>query len=1052
MCDLIDLNSSGLKDLANSGLASPLIPVPRNVEESSGEQVDASVTGKNGSLGSNPFDSMLHETTEYIRRKGDPFEVVLQRALKFESRKDHAKEPIAAQPVNFADDDFTLIHGKGMMNRTLDESLIEDGGNSIDGEEEGITSVVAGNADVTCDAAAESDKPGPEQSNKVTACMDPYELAILNQSAMNDTLLEAEFKHKTDSEMSIFLEKNPSFKEFILPASSNLKLRSNLQRSLSQEDRKSEKRKLQRQDRRSQFSADTSRKASQSDSTASSFLNKGFSEIEGSQQSVFSKISTNSVFSNLSDVPFTSRLNSVSLLSNPSSVSSNGVMNNAFIDNNSLRMSNERISTEAENSMEIKSVQYDLSDLTERLNKLKCAIDRTTSTLIVKEEIGKSDLVKGENNKQAIDDRLIDIDVFVPEPSSNEEQNKSINSTNSSDSVFTDSSKIDKSILNEAKAFARTFEELALKTDSASSSSADDLISNNHLWMSDLLPAYEDEAVDNLIELPISPEKNLKVDRSNVSKQSTNIDSAVENFLKEMEPQFADDVSTVRQTMVTTLLMDLKKLIKAENNSQASKLIDNLENVLGVKYKNNTELLASLNASDKSEKFGTSDDKLDDTKQSDEASNKSQKENEEISSVDKICNNENSLPHISHELEDATQVTTGRSYNSLTGISSCNNDSENCFNVTDSPKTALKTSHSDEKLAVELLVNLGKLLSGQSEDAVTLKLLKSIGKALNVVSNNSKIDGESQMDNDNSRNIRRISSVGTSVPERNTSLSSLKKTWHEQSFNSKPLENTRRRSVPTINSSNANTPINSKRKSTSELKNRKRFSNNIGLLSTIPNKNIPISGVSNAKIVETTELDSKNEKSLAIIDVKNKLKKKVGAVGNRGPMKAVHPVGSMQKKDSQTNGSSKMQLMPISKKRNFSCDISPVTTQKGDNPRRSNKSLTTKKCTPKHQQTDLSGIPKYCTPPRKQHNASLDMSKNRQQKTSQYLNKSLTSYQRCSPIRSKSAEKQVRSPLKDSNKIFTKVKPFKLISKLKGNAAIDSAEKENYSEQSGLKI
>lgn len=48
--------------------------------------------------------------------------------------------------------------------------------------------------------------------------------------------------------------------------------------------------------------------------------------------------------------------------------------------------------------------------------------------------------------------------------------------------------------------------------------------------------------------------------------------------------------------------------------------------------------------------------------------------------------------------------------------------------------------------------------------------------------------------------------------------------------------------------------------------------------------------------VNTAELDAKNEKPLAITDVKNKLKKKLGVASSRGPMKAVHPVGTMQKK------------------------------------------------------------------------------------------------------------------------------------------------------------
>lgn len=39
----------------------------------------------------------------------------------------------------------------------------------------------------------------------------------------------------------------------------------------------------------------------------------------------------------------------------------------------------------------------------------------------------------------------------------------------------------------------------------------------------------------------------------------------------------------------------------------------------------------------------------------------------------------------------------------------------------------------------------------------------------------------------------------------------------------------------------------------------------------------------------------KKEKSIAISDVKNKLKKRTNIINKRGPMKAVHPVDNMQK-------------------------------------------------------------------------------------------------------------------------------------------------------------
>lgn len=302
--------------------------------------------------------------------------------------------------------------------------------------------------------------------------------------------------------------------------------------------------------------------------------------------------------------------------------------------------------------------------------------------------------------------------------------------------------------------------------------------------MSELLPAYEDEVVDNLIELPVSPKKNLKIDKSNDLKKSASTDNAKEDLMKKMEPQFADNVSTVRQTMITTLL-DLKKLVRAENNPEASKLIDNLESILSVECKNNMELLASLNVSNKLQNSEMSDDKLDNTEQSVKTSNnKSQKENKQVLSEEKVNDDESSLQHISNKPKDTLQATTVSSDNLLATTSLCDNNSENCLNITNSPKTALKNSHLDEKLAVELLINLGKLLSGQAEDASTLKLLKSIGKALNAASNNCKIEGELQMD-DNSRNIQRITSVKTSKSDSNAALSSAKKTAHEQSFNSK---------------------------------------------------------------------------------------------------------------------------------------------------------------------------------------------------------------------------------------------------------------------------
>lgn len=61
----------------------------------------------------------------------------------------------------------------------------------------------------------------------------------------------------------------------------------------------------------------------------------------------------------------------------------------------------------------------------------------------------------------------------------------------------------------------------------------------------------------------------------------------------------------------------------------------------------------------------------------------------------------------------------------------------------------------------------------------------------------------------------------------------------------------KRRSVSVIHSSDVNTsnmPLSAKRRSRSESKDQKRFSNHPGLINTVANKKISISGISNMKI------------------------------------------------------------------------------------------------------------------------------------------------------------------------------------------------------------
>lgn len=1101
MCDLIDLNSPDAKgSLDRTKLASPLIPAPKSVESNSKTDSLMITEKRNESDGNNPFDRVLHETVEYVSKKDDPFEVMLQRALK---SKRKGNVDLRARSVNFADD-FTPKSKKRYFktrNKTLDGSLLEDkldvsiGDKKVEVRKE-IDSLDVRNADV-CDNNMTVESSFyknnnentfvPKQNDKIVVTNpESLELSILNQSAMNDTLLEAVPKSKKDDNIPFCLEKDTLYKEFILLPSNNLKWR-----SLSQGAGRSPT-ALSCLNRRSQSVTDDEKKISQNDyNIVPSFLDKGFLE---------SKYNEQSIFSTLSNVSSIAKLSSISI---SSSVLSLDTMNHAFLDSNSLKASQENINT-SENSVEMKSKQYNLSDLAERLEKLKCAMNGTIS--ISNKIEAESNFMKEE--KQITNDKLIDVDVFLPEENSSKERNKSSSSIASLESVFADTDKVNKSIMNEAKMLSKTFEELALRTDSGSSVD-DDLISNNTLWMSELLPAFEDDlVVDNLIELPISPEKSSKQCIKNNDKEQSlsNIDKIDENSLKEIEPQFTD---CVKQTIVTSLLTDLRKLIKVENNPEVNKLLDNLENVIDTNCKNNTELLVTcLNLSNELR----SPQKISSDIEKSEVVNfdKSKEESEKILFKEEICNVEKLSLDISCKLENTSQATTNSSDNLSLKPSSYENNDENHLNITNSPKEVYtnyakeKDNQSDEKLAIELLMNLGKLLNVQIEDATTMQLLKCIGKALNVASNNYKIENEIP-DSNKMHSIQQITPKKTSEFDRNAHSSTHStKTEHRRSFDRK--SKTARRSISVMRSSpkkTSNTQIHKYRR-TSEFEDcKKRFLNDSGLVDNLASKKVVVPEACNMEKAEIQSGTKKKEKFIAISDVKNKLKKRTDIVNKRGPMKAVHPVDNMQKKgtlivkqttpssqtitppksdkttpcrkivsstpnsmddkyymakksarsqpvasstpDDQNSKASKAKLS-ANKKRNLSCDISPVTTyintsgsgERKESPKRPSKLPTPKKCTtPK---AEVFGIPKFSTPPR--HNLSFNHVNH--QRSPQRLNRSLImDRQRYSPVyQKKSAEKMQQSPLKE-NRITAKVKPLNLISKLKQHGTGDPIDKEN---------
>lgn len=305
--------------------------------------------------------------------------------------------------------------------------------------------------------------------------------------------------------------------------------------------------------------------------------------------------------------------------------------------------------------------------------------------------------------------------------------------------------------------------------------------------MSELLPAFEDEPVVDLIDLPVSPKGNSRDIRNNDKKQSpASIDSAEENLLKEMELPFSSNVSAVKQN-ITLLLSDLRKLVKTENNPEAKKLFDDLENILDVNYKNNTELLVTcLNTSNKSrspQKITSDCERFDKSN-----INKSEEESDKVSSQEKLCNNEKSLPNVNYKLEDTSQDIVSSDKSSVTS-SSCRDNSEDHTNITNSSDitehSKEKDNQVDKKIAVELLINLQKLLSGQAEDDTTIQLLKNIGKALNTALNNN-IESEMQVNCTRKQKIQYTAPVRAPESDHNVHSSAFStKVAHRRSLEPK---------------------------------------------------------------------------------------------------------------------------------------------------------------------------------------------------------------------------------------------------------------------------
>ncbi|KOX69978.1 hypothetical protein WN51_04493 [Melipona quadrifasciata] len=986
MCDLIDLDSPDKKDTLSSRLASPLIPVPTDVTSYNNNtrintnESSSLIIGKRDSLENNPFDMVLHKTTEYIQKKDDPFEITLEKALTVKCERNASSRSSSLDLPNNQVLKEKKNGQKLKMNKTLDEILINDElnlRNIINNEKSTKTAIDKSNSDPS--------------NNLPTIDVQDLDLSILNQSVMNDTLFEESNKHNKNEIQSTLQN------EMLVP---NVTLQvPKFKRSFSQGETLPDMKILENPYQISL--AKSLRTVSNSGVSMSSLsspdmMNEGF----------FKSDIGSSVYSNLSNISSIPKVSPVSSIISPSLMLSNGTMNRTFLESCSFEKSeNTKLTESKDHNEETKSVatknlkilkKTSLSDLTDRFNKLKarvsevhisesCTNNKDELTCSSSSDIKQSVTVE-KNETCDVNNKLIDVDVFMPDNNSSKEHCKSSSSNMSSDSVFLEGNKINKSILQEAKFLARTFEEMAVKT--SSGSSIEDLITNNLSWTSELLPAFDDETSVNLIELPISPEKNdskknIKItENENNDSYKNKIDECsnkMKENVKDLEMELVEPISVEKRPRAITLLLDLKKLIETEKNVEANKLLENLEKVLGINCKSNTELLTTyLNAT----------------------------------------NNLSKSPQKSStSLEVIKREVLNVAYNCNVGKN-------------------IEKKYEDVK--IQQISKKSKLKS--EKEIISLFLSKSANRlSLNLES--------------------KKQTIGKNFVRRSISVSQTPSTKSSSSIN---------KNIPQL---------------------EKRFSSDPNFINPSLNKKVINKNKNQLrKDTETktiTTLDSQKEKISMISTVKTKLKKKIDTniTNKRGPMKAIIPIRNMQKRDTvnkkitssvgsitspesheiisstpnsitnvlpvKKSESSKpvasstpdapnsktrkvqSQIINSPKKRNFFCDISPVTARVNvdnnntvnDSPRRS-KLPSPKKTTPKHRRTE-SGIPKAQTPPiNKRLHSSFEVN---------HCELSL-----------KKNENIQRSPLRDSNKLTHKVKPINLISKLqRHNTNTNAMDKEN---------
>lgn len=411
-----------------------------------------------------------------------------------------------------------------------------------------------------------------------------------------------------------------------------------------------------------------------------------------------------------------------------------------------------------------------------------------------------------------------------------------------------------------------------------------------------------DPQIDNLIELQTSTSSNeIKFDSiindSQLMKQQPKKD-----IVKELEREMVEPENKLE---AAKLLMELEKLIINENNPKAIELLDDLGKNLGIKYESNVELLkVFIQDANNDQKIEENLEKSDEINSSVDSTAKNKEYNCTINNLntEKLLNkNEKTivLNEQCHMSPDSSGIINQQEDNAI-----CTSNEQQNTGVND-------------QLVMNLHIALQQLLIGYNGEPAVL--VDNLSKLLNHPGNNNKL-GKAKK---NASPIKKIP-VSPSKGMR-SSLNGL--------ANRRSIDTNLKKPVLKLRTSISQMPVpsTSRRSETAKVRldspikkgpKRRTTSNPDSFTDTKINFNNESGGKSDKITFKVPILD------------KNKLRKKGDsqATMRRGPMKAIIPMGSMQRSGSSvgqtsitTPPKSNVEVPSPGSRRNTSTPNAPMT-------------------------------------------------------------------------------------------------------------------------------